>query len=148
MGILGRKSQLHTLPDGIEEQLPTPFEIAVRVYSALGATDEEIESQLSMSERGITVPIVTTELGLSYQFIMSSIRVLESLGCYREASALKRAQERKETVRWQNAAAALLSVRDLAFLQQGMEGFSKSMQRSEVVVPTAAQWLQEWRQKQ
>ncbi|MFD3430965.1 hypothetical protein [Nocardia fluminea] len=147
MGFLGRNTQLQTLPDGIEEQIPTPFEIAVRIYSTLGATDEEIESQLSMSERGITVPIVTTELGLSYQFIMSSIRVLESLGYHREASALKRAQQRKETVRWQNAAAAILSVRDLDFLRQGMEGFSKSMQRSEVVVPTAAQWLEEWRRK-
>ncbi|TCJ96327.1 hypothetical protein [Nocardia alba] len=148
MGFLSRKSQLHTLPDGIEDQIRTPFEVAVRVYSALGATDQEIEAQLSMSDRGITVPIVTTELGLSYQFIMNAIRVLESLGHHREASALKRAQAGKETVRWQNAAAAILVVRDLTFLRQAMENFSNSMQRSEVVVSTSTQWLQAWRRQQ
>lgn len=148
MGFLGRNSQLHTLPDGVEDQLRTPFEVAVRVYSALGATDQEIEAQFSMSDRGVTVPIVTTELGLSYQFIMNAIRVLESLGHPREASALKRAQAGKDTVRWQNAAAAILAVRDLAFLRQAMENFSNSMQRSEVVVSTSAQWLETWRRQQ
>jgi len=148
MGFFNRAPQLLTLPSGIEEQITTPFEIAIKIYVALGATNDEITRQITMSDQGATVPVVTTELGLSYQLVMSSIRVLDELGYRREAAALKGARERKEFVSWRNAAAALLSAKGLPYLRQAMETFSTSMQQSQVVVPKSAQWLREWRQQQ
>lgn len=131
MGIFSQTPQLLELPEWVESEISTPFEIAVKVYLAFGASNEEFRNKLQISDRGETVPVDTTEVGLSYQFATNAIRFLDKLGYRREPKALQHARGKNLPVTWKNAAAAILTAKDPPFLKTVMEGFSDSIQNSQ-----------------